>query len=640
MIGNSKQIRSMLVSDYFLRIASSPVFTIVVFSFLLFIRIIYLNADISPLKNPIDVLDEGYWTANARSMVLHGSFDLKSLLSAPLFYFLQFICFKLFGIGFFQARLLSAISGWLTIIVIYLLIKRYQPKYVALLFAFLLGITNELLMYNRIAFPESLQILSFSLCFLFWDMGKQRIWYQYLAGTFFSLTFLSKMSAIYYAPAIIVLFILEKLRNEVEFKNIAIFILGAITLFLPWFIFFGFHGLNYPEIIGALSSKMLRPGTNILGNISNFSGNYLLGTPSLILLVYILFLYIFYSLPGATSNFKVFLKSLSRLELIAASWIFGGIPLLAMSSDQWDRRYAIFIPPLVIIAATFFSKSAPFNAGPSRHLFSMPSNRFRLILSMLLFFFLLFTFIPRINNFLTMSLLLIPIVVFMIHKYSHLIGSPTKPQWTDYLLFISMALLTLPLLKISSSKYTAPGDFIFPNEPASMIFFIVGALILLFFNYIAFIKRDTHQVVSYIAILLLACNLIINAIWLIRPTFTLYNASKQIEEIANTEDVVYGCYAHLLSIENATCPVWIVLPPQEEGGKKGNPYKDAADKLAPKYIIISTDNDFNYFDIKDINIANKHSVPVTHFKIFPNPLSNRFLVNLTLYELVGHNNVY
>ena len=93
----------------------SRLILILVFLAAVLIRISFLSADPSILLDSGQVGDEGLWVYNARNLALFGKTvedDFYSdIAAAPVFLLFAFLNFSLFGIGFWQARLISGVFG-------------------------------------------------------------------------------------------------------------------------------------------------------------------------------------------------------------------------------------------------------------------------------------------------------------------------------------------------------------------------------------------------------------------------------------------------------------------------------------------------------------------------------------------------
>ena len=62
--------------------------------------------------------DEGAWVHNARNQALFGAWSQDAwnpMYLAPVFTALEYASFRTFGVGMWQARLVSEILGWLSV---------------------------------------------------------------------------------------------------------------------------------------------------------------------------------------------------------------------------------------------------------------------------------------------------------------------------------------------------------------------------------------------------------------------------------------------------------------------------------------------------------------------------------------------
>jgi len=136
--------------------------------FILFslLRLINLSADPSPLLPPTVAGDEGYWIHHARINALDINFSQdefrEDLTVAPLFSFLQSIIFKIFGVSFFTARLVSVfLSLWGL-----WLFHRFTRS---LFLTSLLGFNPLFIAMNRVALPDVAAFLFLILALIAWE---------------------------------------------------------------------------------------------------------------------------------------------------------------------------------------------------------------------------------------------------------------------------------------------------------------------------------------------------------------------------------------------------------------------------------------------------------------------------------------
>jgi 4-amino-4-deoxy-L-arabinose transferase-like glycosyltransferase len=187
--------------------------------------------------------DESLNTYSARNLVLYGSWkqdDFLPFVIYPLVNMLVALVFKILGIGFVQVKLLSLLAGVLGIFVIALLVKEEVDKTAALLSALLLATCYPLVMYSRLGLVETVQILFLLLTGLFWVKGLKQPWLMFFCGICAAGTvLLVKISAIFIAPVMLILFVSELLKKgrPRELRSALILFLAGVLLALSiWFL--------------------------------------------------------------------------------------------------------------------------------------------------------------------------------------------------------------------------------------------------------------------------------------------------------------------------------------------------------------------------------------------------------------------
>src|SRR4051812_39271433 len=124
------------------------------------LRTIYPAAD-PPWRSTVGVVwhDEGAWTHNARNKALFGAWrqdEWNPVYIAPVFTALEYASFATFGVGLWQARLVSAVAGTLSVLLLGLGVRRIAGNAAALMAAALLASNFVYVMYDRAAIMEAL----------------------------------------------------------------------------------------------------------------------------------------------------------------------------------------------------------------------------------------------------------------------------------------------------------------------------------------------------------------------------------------------------------------------------------------------------------------------------------------------------
>lgn len=202
-----------------------------------FLRFNSLGADPSILLDSGQVGDEGYWLYNARNLALFGQTAkddfYHDFAAAPVFSFAAYLSFLIFRTGFWQARLVSAIAGIITVLFTYKIAIRISSK-IAFLSMFLVSINTMLLLHNRLAVGESLSIMFATIGFFFLFRVKS----EAQSGAAFALSILSKTTSFLYLPSA-GLILLSNLRVSeqvaksiirflIPFSGIVLLIFGVI----------------------------------------------------------------------------------------------------------------------------------------------------------------------------------------------------------------------------------------------------------------------------------------------------------------------------------------------------------------------------------------------------------------------------
>src|SRR5947208_11317984 len=101
------------------------------------VRTVFPAAD-PPWRSSVGVVwhDEGAWTHNARNRALFGEWRLDAwnpIFLAPVFTGLEYASFATFGVGTWQARLVSEVAGSLAVLLLALGIARIATREAALI---------------------------------------------------------------------------------------------------------------------------------------------------------------------------------------------------------------------------------------------------------------------------------------------------------------------------------------------------------------------------------------------------------------------------------------------------------------------------------------------------------------------------
>ncbi len=122
------------------------------------LRTIFPTAD-PPWRTTVGVVwhDEGAWTHNARNRALFGQWRLDAwnpIFLAPVFTGLEYASFATFGVGTWQARLVSEAAGTVAVLLLALGVARVGGRFAGIIAGLLLATNYVYVMYDRAAIME------------------------------------------------------------------------------------------------------------------------------------------------------------------------------------------------------------------------------------------------------------------------------------------------------------------------------------------------------------------------------------------------------------------------------------------------------------------------------------------------------
>ena len=557
------------------KILNSRVLLITFFSLMLLIRLVYLDADPSFVKRVGDLSDEGVWVHNPRTLFVFGNLTpdevTQSLSVTPLNALLMMGSFSLFGVGTFQARLVSALAGWFTLLILYFFLKKAWNRKAAFIGVLILGVNETFLIYNKLALGISLEAMFILLSFFWWYQGKENNSFYFLSGLSFAFAILSKLSAYYLAPIFLLLWLLQMYRKEMSFHVIIIFGVGVALPLLPYLIYLNANWEILSTNFLVLAKNYNSGGVVILNIFRSFSNN-LFGLPGMFLLIFLTTLY-FLKEP----RFKNF-KSMDLTELMALCWLLGGFLLVVLLSDLSDRRFYGLLIPLSILSTKLFFEESSFDLKaliqriaerlPSR--FSWNNIRYALLFSFPLVSFLVSSlslyFCRPINiceskqGYMVVLFFLVFIVFLIILTLSK--GKIKKYSIHFFTLFSVAALLLIPLstlLRHFSRHYaiiTSAMDkevfYIF--ESLIFVVVLIVAYIVLSFRFTSLLWFDRALIKKFFLLYFVISGTLIS-ITLIAPSFSARDGSRSLDPLLGKAEAM-GSSVSVLSFDASYLPIF------------------------------------------------------------------------------------
>jgi 4-amino-4-deoxy-L-arabinose transferase-like glycosyltransferase len=213
--------------------------------------------------SPPTWFDEGLLSEVAWHLVEEGKFaqplwsgylDYETFSTHPnyLYYFFLAISFKLFGLGVFQARLVSVISGFFLITFLHYFVRRVWSNRMANITTILLVLNPLFILSARIARQEMLTTLFSFLCvgLLILGIKEKKSLLTFVAGIFGTLTILTHLNGLFICFAGLMLIVindlfLAKKRTSImewkTWKSSFYFLAGIGISIIPFALFVLLH---------------------------------------------------------------------------------------------------------------------------------------------------------------------------------------------------------------------------------------------------------------------------------------------------------------------------------------------------------------------------------------------------------------
>lgn len=530
----SAEKKSSLTEFFKNPLFSSRAFEILLFCLIMGLALmgglLLLNSDPPHISWSQDVAtDPPQYTYFARNNVLWGSWDLfghnrfvfflKSFSSLA-----SYIVLSIFGTGRFQANLVAVILNLLTMLLLFLAMKKVFGKRAAFLSLFFLAVNFVFTMYGRNPFLEISAMFLLTLGFYFMVLSFTKSLLLIPSGICFAAAvFFGKTMAAFILPAcfgVLLLWMFDhstQTSRKVDFKPALLFAAGFLSVTVFW-IFFSYLPAK-KEVAGYLGEQALGlygfpvALQSVLGFIDAL---FTFGTDVVFVsffyrmpVVFVLSLWGLLLLFRNAGPVKKLIKRRdprSKSELFLVLWFLVAFFLLMILNYRPLRYQLYLIPPMCAMAGLWLDS----------FLSSFDSKGKR---SPGIFFWIVFAVAATFC------------VNHVINTY-YLLGE--KPVPLLYTLLVSLAItLLLGVLyawRLARSKARAKGDSAARPRRLSL-----GQRLL---------------TVLALALISLTVNGLQYASWASNPTYSLYQSSLDLGEILNDQAVVSGPYGPALAWDN------------------------------------------------------------------------------------------
>jgi len=565
----------------------------------LLLRVVNLSADPSALISRDFITDEGWWAHNARNALFHGQFRLDDynlgFYSAPLYNLLLYAVLKLFGSSFAAVRLLPAACGWLTVVLLFVLVRREIGMRAGLFAAALLGYSNMHIIYSRTGFTESAMALPLALAVLMWSMRKRHAFFAFAAGLAFASMVITKITAVYLAPGIVLMWtgFIIKDRSSLRYAIHSLLgILAAGAAFVVFYLAPNFHDWLHFNIANGSGGEWSQESGGFILGLLKMPDSFMVRQPAIIAGLTLLY-FAAAAIRISQTGLKTAARNASDLELMGCTLQIGYLASLALTRYHPERR---FIPALFlgsILAAVLFDKAM--SAG-NQSIVRAPARWGWVIWFLVLFF--------------------LPAVVIIKFKWTAGLGSPLGVRFWIFkaipvALFLWISVVISKGLSIRSKEaLVSVAAIVFTLVLASLcIIAVYRAASLWGIDRLSLQSPGEHRAAFAVAVLLILVSAVLLwkmirvgmsrsvwlvvaflfvegiqiSTWILQPTYTLREASASLARSLGPDETVVTAFEILLIPSGAK-----VVTRSIRGGFN----VDAFERFNPTYTLVLTRDDW------------------------------------------------
>lgn len=184
----------------------------------LLLRVIFPTAD-PPWESTVGIVwhDEGAWVHNARNKALLGAWTTDQwnpMYIAPVFTGLEYLSFALFGVGVWQARLVSELTGFASVLLLALGVRQIAGRDAALIAAALAATNYVYVMWNRAALMEASMVAFIVAGWYCYVRAQRQPAFGAIAAGCALLAYFTKAAAVFFVAALGVEALLAVVRRD------------------------------------------------------------------------------------------------------------------------------------------------------------------------------------------------------------------------------------------------------------------------------------------------------------------------------------------------------------------------------------------------------------------------------------------
>lgn len=318
-----------------------------------------------PWNPPVGIVwhDEGAWVHNARNKVLFGAWSQDKwnpVYIAPVFTGLEYVAFELFGVGVRQARLVPALGGLASVWLLALGVARLAGRPSGLIASALLATNYVYVMWNRAALMEGPMVAFIVASWYCYVRAQADARWGWAAGACALLAFFTKASAAFFvaalaADALATLALARAVRlrralgvdppDPTAVRGASATLAGLVMSALVIGVLFVLPNWTEYRFYNWEISVTRKP---------SYSIHALLDRASWLPIVQDFFTRMWLAVVAAAlaaGGIVARWRTASPGERLLVLWILVGLAELIVHDAGNERRYVMFIPPLIGLAA-------------------------------------------------------------------------------------------------------------------------------------------------------------------------------------------------------------------------------------------------------------------------------------------------
>jgi len=313
------------------------------------LRTLWLRADPPTSAAGIVWHDEGAWTHNARNLALWGEVrtdNWNPVYIAPVFTLLEYGSFRLFGVGTWQARVVPVASGLAAVLLLIVGLNRVAGRHVALVGGALLATNYLFVMWNRAALMESTMTSFMVAAWAAYVLAERRPAWGLVAGACAVLAFLTKAAAAFFLAAIAIDALVALVRPDshraarMTLAGLvgAAAIAAAVFVIPAWAEYYQYNWVTSVERKPSYTLASLIDRASWLPVAQGFFSR-----------MWLVLLGAALGALGVAARWRTARPG----ERLLVLWVLLGLVELVAHDAGNARRYVMFIPALIALAALF-----------------------------------------------------------------------------------------------------------------------------------------------------------------------------------------------------------------------------------------------------------------------------------------------